>query len=295
MNDLVLARSQPTRLVAAVLLLLPCFGFLSSLVWPAFAKKESGLEELSVSRAATHFVALNGSDNGPGTADLPWATINHAADQVEAGQTVVLRGGHYLLPAQVRPRNSGRSDAWITFIGYPGEVPILDAELVPHSALVQDGLDNGAFQIQGVSYVRVVNLTVVNSHDAGFTVRDSSNIDLINNSTEGTFSSGIAVWDTNHDGRTTEHIRIIGNTIIKATTWNLAPSDMPRRGKPPHEALSIGGAVSFEVAYNHVYDSDKEGIDIKETSKRGKVHHNLVHNVDKLGIYVDAWFGEITT
>ena len=52
--------------------------------------------------------------------------------------------------------------------------------------------------------------------------------------------------------------------------------------EPPHEALSIGGAVDFEVAYNHVYDSDKEGIDIKETSKRGKVHHNLVEtSIDK--------------
>ena len=69
---------------------------------------------------------------------------------------------------------------------------------------------------------------------------------------------------------------------------------MPRRGEPPHEALSIGGAVNFEVAYNHVYDSDKEGIDIKETSKRGKVHHNFVHNVDRQGFYVDAWFGEIS-
>src|SRR5262249_47880818 len=68
----------------------------------------------------------------------------------------------------------------------------------------------------------------------------------------------------------------------------------PRRGSTPHEALSVGGAVDFEVAYNHVYDSDKEGIDIKETSKRGKVHHNLVHNVHTLGIYVDAWFGEMS-
>ena len=72
--------------------------------------------------------------------------------------------------------------------------------MVPRSALVKDGLDNGAFQIEGVSYVRVANLTVINSHDAGFTIRDSSNIDLINNSTKGTFSSGIAVWDTNHEG-----------------------------------------------------------------------------------------------
>ena len=108
--------------------------------------------------------------------------------------------------------------AWITFIGYPGEEPILDVQLVPRSSLAQGGLDNGAFQIEGVSYVRVTNLTVINSHDAGFTIRDSSNIDLINNSTKGTFSSGITIWDTDHEGKKTTHIQIIGNTITRATT-----------------------------------------------------------------------------
>jgi hypothetical protein len=288
-------RCPLSRLATASPLLLLCFVFLTFSAWPTFAKGKNGLvEELSINLGAAHFVAVNGNDDGPGNADRPWATINHAAEQAKAGETVVVRGGRYVLPAQVRVKNSGRPGAWITFVGYPGEVPVLDGQELLRSELVKDGLDNGSFQIEGVSYVRVANLTVINSHDAGFTVRDSSNIDLINNSTKGTFSSGIAVWSTSHDGGSANHIRVIGNTIIDATTWNLAPSDMPRHGKPPHEALSIGGAVDFEVAYNHVYDSDKEGIDIKETSRRGKVHHNLVHNMNTIGIYVDAWFGKIS-
>jgi hypothetical protein len=273
------------------LLVLACFGCFHSTTSPAFAKKKNAHEHLFVHRGVTHFVAINGSDDGPGTAKRPWATVNYAAEQAQAGDIVVVRGGHYLLPAQVRLRNSGRPDAWITFTGYRGEEAILDAQMVqrPPAAV----LNNGAFQVEGVSFVRVANLTIVNSHDAGITVRDSSNVDLINNSTKGTFSSGIAVWDTNHEGKGANNIRIIGNTVTHATTWDLAPPDVPRRRAAPHEALSIGGAVNFEVAYNHVYGSDNEGIDIKETSKRGKVHHNLVHNVGAQGIYVDAWFGEI--
>lgn len=291
-------RCPSTSLVMAAMLLLLCFGYCGSSMSLAFAEKKHGLKERFVNLGATHFVAVSGNDNGPGTADRPWATINHAAEQVEAGDTVVVRGGRYVLAAQVRPRNSGRSDAWITFMGYPGEEPIFDAQMIHRSSSASENFINrafqtGAFQIEGVSYVRVSNLTIINSHDAGFTVRDSSNIDLINNSTKETFSSGIAVWDTNHDGKGTEHIRIIGNTIRRATTWDLAPPDVPKQGPAPQEALSIGGAVDFEVAFNHVHDSDKEGIDIKETSKRGKVHHNLVDNV-ALGIYVDAWFGEIS-
>jgi parallel beta-helix repeat protein len=238
-----------------------------------------------------HFVAVTGSDGGPGTADQPWATINHAADVAVAGDTIVVRGGRYVLSSQVRPKNSGRPGAWISFVGSPGEEALLDAQKIPTPSFGRGALNNGAFQVERTSYVRLANLRMVNSHDAGITIRDSSYIELINNMIRNTFSSGIAVWDTNHDDRGTEHIRIIGNTIIKATTWDLAPVDVPRQGEPPHEALSIGGAVDFEVAYNHIYDSDKEGIDIKETSKRGLVHHNLIDNVDRQGIYLDAAFG----
>ena len=281
-------------LAIAIAVLLARFEFFGVSISQAFPTKRGRVEGVIVTHGTTYFVAVSGSDNGPGTADRPWATINHAAEKAEAGDTVVVRSGRYILPAQVRPRNSGRPNAWITFNGITGEEPILDAQMVQRPPSAPVGLNNGAFQIEGVSYVRVAHLALINSHDAGFTIRDSSNIDLINNSTNGTFSSGIGVWDSNHGGSATQHIRIIGNTITRATTWEFAPSDMPRQGWPPQEALSIAGAIDFEVAYNHVYSSDKEGIDIKETSKHGHVHHNSVHNMGMLGIYVDAWFGELS-
>lgn len=251
------------------------------------------IAEVSPRSEYVRFVADDGNNDNPGTLSQPWKTINYAAEQARAGQTVLIRGGHYLLSAQVRLRNSGRPGAWITFIGYPGEKPILDAQNVQRASFASGVLNQGAFQIEHVSYIRVANLSVVNSHDAGITVRDSRHIDVINNATEVTTSSGIAVWDTNHDGKGTDHIRILGNTITRATTWDLVPPGVPRNKELSHEALSIGGAVDFEVAYNLVHDSGKEGIDIKETSTRGKVHHNVVEHVSRQGIYVDAWFGKL--
>src|ERR1035437_51078 len=283
-------RAAPV-LTAVLIWIIQSLGGLGTL--RASAKLDHNLEALSPAREKTRFVAVDGSDDNPGTIDRPWATINYAAEQAKAGETIVIRGGHYILPAQVRPRNSGRPNAWITFIGYPGEKPVLDGQSVQRASFAHGSLNDGTFQIENASYIRVANLAVINSHDAGITVRDSSHIDVINNSTKVTISSGIAVWDTNHDDKGTDHIRILGNTITRATSWDLAPPDAPRNRQLSHEALSIGGAVDFEVAYNLVYDSDKEGIDIKETSKRGKVHHNLVHHVARQGIYVDAWFGEL--
>ena len=65
----------------------------------------------SVKVGVTHVVAVNGSDDGPGTAERPWATINHAAKLAQAGDTVVVRGGTYSSPPEVRPLHSGRADA----------------------------------------------------------------------------------------------------------------------------------------------------------------------------------------
>ncbi len=242
----------------------------------------------------TFYVAPDGSDANPGTWEQPWATLNHAAETLRAGEMVLVRGGVYDLTRQVRLKNSGRADAWIIYAGYPGEKAILDARNVPvgpPGSASPWPHDQGAFQIDSVNYVRVQNLTVRNSHNSGFTIRDSSYIELYNNTADTTFSPGIAVWDTNHDGLNCAHHKIIGNTLINTNTWDMAPAWSDRKGEPPHEAISIAGSQYFEVAYNHVYNCDKEGIDVKETSKHGTVHHNYVHHVDRQGLYVDSWFG----
>lgn len=74
----------------------------------------------------------------------------------------------------------------------------------------------------------------------------------------------------------------------------MLPEGRKRGNEPPHEAISIAGACNFEVAYNHVFNCDKEGIDVKEVSHHGIVHHNHVHHVDRQGLYADAWFGPLT-
>lgn len=240
----------------------------------------------------TFYVALNGSDSNPGTFDKPWATINHAAQVLEAGETVYVRGGTYRLTQQIRTKNSGTKNAWIVYSSYPGEIATIDAQDVkvgPPVGTPPFPQDQGAFQVEGVSYIRINKLKVTNSHNSGFTVRDSHHIELYNNTTDTTFSPGIGIWDTNRDGKGCDHNKVIGNTIINANTHDMIIPGYSKESEAPHEAISIGGAYYFEIAYNHVYDSDKEGIDVKETSRHGTVHHNHIHNVDRQGLYVDNW------
>lgn len=82
--------------------------------------------------------------------------------------------------------------------------------------------------------------------------------------------------------------RVCTVTGANQTGLSFGPFD---GSEAPHEAISIAGARSFEVAWNEVTDNVKEGIDVKETAAHGVVHHNRVHGNGRQGLYVDGWFG----
>ncbi len=74
--------------------------------------------------ARNYFVAPNGSDDGPGTLEAPFRTIQKAADVVRPGDTCYVRAGVYRETVELR--QSGRRDAPIRFTAYPGERVVLD-------------------------------------------------------------------------------------------------------------------------------------------------------------------------
>jgi len=239
------------------------------------------------------FVAPDGDDANPGSYAQPWATLNHAADAVRPGQTVYVRAGVYALARPVVFKHSGNAGAWITLRAYPGEQPIVDASAIDNQSTGNFTQDAGSIQIEGKAYIRVAGLAVRNSHQMGILARDSMHVAIVNNQTDTTYGPGIAAWDTNADSQGTEYMTITANTVTNANTWDMLPQGYVREGEPPHEAISIAGAQHFEVSYNMVHHCDKEGIDVKEVSKHGVVHHNYVVDCVRQGIYVDAWFGAI--
>ncbi|MBM0745369.1 right-handed parallel beta-helix repeat-containing protein (plasmid) [Phormidium sp. CLA17] len=238
----------------------------------------------------TFYVATNGNDTYDGSFTRPWATIHHAAAVLTTGQTVYIRGGIYPIAQQIQVHHSGTQAHPITYAAYPNEAVVINADQInilksetppfPH--------DQGAFQLENVSYITVKNLSIKNSHNSGFTIRNSHHITLKNNQTENSFSSGIGVWGS--QGSVSHHIKILANTVINANNLKLGYVGA-ETGEAPHEAISLGTVEHFEVAYNQVQDSQKEGIDVKEASQHGQVHHNYVHHVKRQGLYVDSWFG----
>ncbi len=71
-----------------------------------------------VASASTFYVATDGRDSNPGTASRPWRTLQHAANVVGPGATVLIRSGTY---AGFVMKRSGTSSAPITFARYRSE------------------------------------------------------------------------------------------------------------------------------------------------------------------------------
>ena len=221
----------------------------------------------------TYHVAPNGSDASPGTLVAPFATIQHAADLVLPGDTVLVRAGTY--HQVVTLRRSGTAGAEIVLAAYPGERPVLDG-----SGLLASEWLAGIVHVDQAAYVRVRGLTLANAgpgiQAAGILVEDSQHVTVEENLTDDTTSSGIGVWGC-------EDVTLEDNEVIRACHGGI------------QEQVSVGGTRGFRVVGNRVHDAGGtaiggEGICLKDGSSDGVARANRVWNVpEKLGIYVDAW------
>lgn len=69
--------------------------------------------------SAQYFVSPNGNDSNPGNADLPWRTIQKAANSVNAGDVVVVMAGNYNERVKLPSARSGTQNARIKFKADP--------------------------------------------------------------------------------------------------------------------------------------------------------------------------------
>ncbi|HEV3204148.1 MAG TPA: right-handed parallel beta-helix repeat-containing protein [Gemmataceae bacterium] len=127
---------------------------------------------------SVYYVAPNGNDGFDGSSQHPWQTLQHAADGVGAGDTVIVRAGAY---RGFDLRNSGDSGAPITFSADPG-VFITSAEaqrnrdginLEDFSGAIHDvvidgfninGLPEAGIRAVGVPYNHASTIWILNNH-----------------------------------------------------------------------------------------------------------------------------------
>ncbi|WP_319592476.1 right-handed parallel beta-helix repeat-containing protein [uncultured Draconibacterium sp.] len=246
-----------------------------------------------LANAKEYYVGINGNDSYTGTRQFPFASVFKASEMAMPGDTVTVLEGKYFLKKQFVPVRSGTGSQWITYRAEPGAKVSFDVSAI--RKVTRNGkleyfsrLTEGGFQIEGCSYLRFENIEVCNSYAANFIVRgpNCKKIELVGCKATQSFNSGIGLWYCDSV--------VVRNCEITKANENHDRYLIPGRAKrkeAAHEALSICGARYFDVYENHIHHCYKEGIDCKEVSQHGVIHHNLVHDMPRQAYYADAWFG----
>jgi parallel beta-helix repeat protein len=264
----------------------------------------------TVGQAASLFVSTAGNDAWPGTAAQPWRTLQHAAENVAAGDIVTVRPGNYAgfhLTADGSPGNP------ITFFAEPGVLidvanPVrVDQEiginLENASHVVIDGfevtgMDRAgvrAVGVNGTTFASRVTIRNVHSHHNGYWgILTGFVNDLLienNETSHSTIEHGIYVSNSgdrpiirnNHswaNDRNGIHINgdadvggdgIIANALISGNVIH-------GNGVDGGSGINMDGVQNSRIENNLLYDNHASGISLYRINGGGPSSGNVVVN-----------------
>jgi hypothetical protein len=213
--------------------------------------------------AGVYYVATNGSNSNPGTLALPWQTIQHAANKLHPGDTVYVRGGIYKEAVTVNVTGSNEVDGRITFVNYPGEVPIVDGTGLAPPA---DGSYTGLFYLNNCNCITIDGFELCNygtasivPTPAGIFISGSSsyilikdcNIRNITSTGGGPANSGNAFA-----------LGVYGTSATPCTGIVISHNSIHNCKTGSSETVSLNGNVTnFQVIDNLIYDNNNIGLD----------------------------------
>lgn len=208
------------------------------------------------------YVSPTGSDTNPGTLELPWKTVSKAANTLTAGQTAYVKAGTYT--GGVSVRNSGTAGNYITLMAYPGEQPILDGQ----------GGSSTMMNLGGQSYIKISGFKMQNAY-IGIS-GGKSNLIIENNYLYNFTNPGIS-------------LSFVSNALVKGNVADLCCRTSWG------ECITFNNCEYIDIVNNEVKNGivntkGGEGLDVK-SSKHMRVYGNVIHDIKKLGLYIDSYDG----
>ena len=239
----------------------------------------------------TYYVGQeNCDDDGDGTQDNPFCTVQTGLDMLEAGDILMILDGVY--EERVYLTNSGTENNPIVVIGESHnaiidagcpDYPCDESIILAGEQFVNEDDDNepiyDGFFIGWSEYITLDGFTVRNAPVHGIEIVKTTGVTIQNMSVQNASLSVVNVYDS-YDFKLLNNDLgggNLGRTTQEGITIHLTHE----------EAVSIVNIDGFEIANNHLHDSFKEGFTIKVGSRNGTVRHNVVERLCAIGIYLD--------
>lgn len=258
--------------------------------------------------AKKYYVSPDGNNQHTGSFHYPLKSIQLGVDIAGKSDTIFIQQGYYHEKVVIKNKSGNDEYPFVlrgignVVIDAPDNVRMDDPELftkhykdIPLSSpkhLYHPYYQGAVIRIDNSENVVVDGIQVQNSPWFGFAAMNCKNLVIKNCKTYNTMSSGIYILET-------EGAKVFNNEVQRACG---ATKRIPGSAHGSQEFISIVNTKYFEVSYNTVHESNiytgvegggsgvgGEGIDVKEHSAYGSVHHNHVYNLERLGIYLDSW------
>lgn len=263
---------------------------------------------ISISFASEYYISPSGSNLNSGTIGSPWGTFDHAISQINAGDTLFVRGGTYTLNSRIRIQKGGSESNPINLWAYPGETPILDFNSNPSSTdrgiqlerdwwhfkglVIQNAPDNGIW-VSG-SNNRFDQLVLRWNGDSGFQLSGDSSRHPSNNwilNTDSYENYDPQNHGENADGFAAKFRELgPGNVFSGNRAWG--NSDDGWDFWEAAYGITVENSWSFNNGFNRWGDSsfagDGNGIKLGKDSGTHAVHHMLVWGNRDNGVDVNG-------
>jgi hypothetical protein len=209
----------------------------------------------------TFYVAPNGSDSNPGSLDAPWKSLAYAFAHLDAGETLVLRGGTYT--GDFVYNRVGTREQPITVKAFANEQPVL--EPVTREPLRVKG---------AAAYTTFRGLTFQHARPGS----NYQNVYVLEQANHITFERNAIRWALEGSGifvdNTTTGIDLIANRIYQ------------NNGLNQHQGIYYegrDGVIARNVVYGH---TNGFGIQVKSGADRVLVAENTTADNQLSGILV---------
>lgn len=191
--------------------------------------------------------------------------IQHAANSVQAGATVFVRGGVFNESVNI-PVSGSAIAGPITFQTYPGETAIVDGTgLVPPSSGTQ-----GLINITNQSYITI----------EGFEIR--------NYQTSNSSATPVGIWVSGSGS----HIQILNNLVHNIVTASEATGNA--FGIAVYGTVAPASLDSLTISGNQVYNlrtGQSESVNVDGNVTNFAITNNTIHDNDNIGIDVIGFEG----
>jgi len=239
----------------------------------------SGYIDVIYSRHATdvsdYYVSPSGNDNNPGTKNLPWRTIQKAANTIAPGKTAVIKAGNYNEFVKIK-RSGTSNNTRIKLYSETSHGASCLGFKIEGSYITIDGFNIEAFQpnytgieVPGYSNVDILNCYVHECPLGGIRVsHGSTNVKVIGNKLEHNGQYGIGLSGSNG--------LIENNFITKTVQYH-------SKGLPPGSRGADADGIRI-FGSNHIIRGNSV-INIAEMDDKGNIdpHADCIQSWDSNG------------